>query len=138
MVLPTGGILISNEIEVIDAAEQLPTKTYKLDFDKGTCRGFIEGKEAMEQAIFKVLNTIRFKHLIYSDDYGFEDMVGYERLYVRGELPRRITEALLQDERIKSIEDMLIEFSSDEALASFTAITIYGDVHLLREGISGV
>ncbi|GIN37787.1 DUF2634 domain-containing protein [Heyndrickxia oleronia] len=134
MVLPVGGITVTEDLEVVNEA-QLPTRTYKLDFERGRCTGFIDRKEAMEQAILKVLRTKRFAHLIYSDDYGFQDMIGHERLFVRGELPRRIKEALLQDERITSIENFKLDFEKDEAFVSLTAITIYGDVNVLREAI---
>lgn len=134
MVLPVGDITVVEDFEVISEAE-LPTRTYKIDFERGRCAGFIDRKEAMEQAIRKVLLTKRFAHLIYSDDYGFQNMIGHERLFVRGELPRRIKEALLQDERITSIENFKLEFEKDEAFVSLTAITIYGDVDVLREAI---
>ncbi|RKD22539.1 hypothetical protein BEP19_09770 [Ammoniphilus oxalaticus] len=134
MVLPTGNITVTEDFEVVSEAE-LPTRTYKLDFERGRCVGFIDRRKAMEQAIYKVLNTHRFAHLIYSDDYGFQNMIGHERLFVQGELPRRIKEALLQDERITSIENFRLEFEKDEAYVSLTAITIYGDVEVLREGI---
>lgn len=132
--LPEGGIVVTEDLEVINEAE-LPTRTYKLDFERGRCTGFIDRKEAMEQAIRKILQTKRFAHLIYSDDYGFQNMIGQDRLFVRGELPRRIKEALLQDERITSIENFKLEFEKDKAFVSLTAITIYGDVDVLREAI---
>ncbi|MGM7683553.1 DUF2634 domain-containing protein [Cytobacillus sp. Hm23] len=137
MVLPSGGFTLNENTRVIDTSS-LPTKTYKLNFESGRCSGMVEGKEAMEQAIYKVLGTKRFAHLIYSDDYGFENMIGHERLFVSGELPRRIKEALLQDERITSLLNFKLEFVKDEAFVSFIAITIYGDVEVLREGIPNV
>ena len=134
MVLPVGNITVTEDLEVISEAE-LPTRTYKIDFEKGRCVGIIDRKAAMEQAIRKILLTERFAHLIYSDDYGFQNMIGYERLFVQGELPRRIKEALLQDERITSIENFKLEFIKDEAFVSLRAVTIYGDVDVLREAI---
>lgn len=134
MVLPVGNITVTEDLEVISEAE-LPTRTYKLDFEKGRCVGNIDRKAAMEQAIRKILLTERFAHLIYSDDYGFQNMIGYERLFVQGELPRRIKEALLQDERITSIENFKLEFIKDEVFVSLRAVTIYGDVDVLREAI---
>lgn len=134
MVLPVGNITVTEDLEVISEAE-LPTRTYKIDFEKGRCVGIIDRKAAMEQAIRKILLTERFAHLIYSDDYGFQNMIGYERLFVQGELPRRIKEALLQDERITSIENFKLDFIKDEAFVSLRAVTIYGDVDVLREAI---
>ena len=132
MVLPFGDFTITQEIEVIESST-LPTLTYKLDLEKGRCIGKVDRLEAMEQAIFKILSTIRFEHLIYSDDYGFEPPIGKEQLFVQGELPRRITEALIQDGRINSIEDMKMTFVKDSVNVSFTCITLYGDVEVLRE-----
>lgn len=134
MVLPIGEVVISENTEVLTETE-LPTKTYKLDFETGRCAGMIDGLSAMEQAIYKMLNTQRFAHMIYSDDLGFESMIGYEEIFVRGDLPRRIKETLLQDERITSIEDFELEFESDAAFVTFTAVTIYGDVEVLREEV---
>lgn len=132
MVLPIGEVSILEETEVVSTAD-LPTNTYKLDFEKGRINGMIEGLEAIEQAILKVLSTNRFAYLIYSDDYGFDNMIGHDEIYVRGELPRRITEAVLQDERITSIEDFSMVFEGDSVLVKFTAVTLYGDVDVLRE-----
>ena len=137
MVLPTGDFTITNELEVINEAT-LPTLTYGLDFKQGRCVGRVDSLKAMEQAIFKILNTNRFEHLIYSDDYGFENPVGREEIFIRGELPRRIEEALLQDERITSIEDMTLDFRGDSATVTFTASTVYGDVGMLKEVIDFV
>lgn len=135
MVLPASeDIIVTDDLEVTDEAD-LPTLTYKLDFVRGRCAGMVDGREAVEQSIFKILQTMRFAHLIYSDDYGFENMIGHEMLFVQGELPRRIEEALLQDERITEVADMILIFNKDEVLATFTAITIYGDVDILREEI---
>lgn len=132
MVMPQGEFTITNEVDVIDEAE-LPTRTYKLDFKNGRISGMTDRLGAMEQVIFKILNTNRFEHLIYDDDYGFEGLTGKERIFVAAELPRRIEEALLQDSRITSIEDLQIEFKKDAAFARFTANTIYGDVDVLSE-----
>lgn len=137
MVLPIGEFTITDEIEIIDEAT-LPTRTYKLDFERGRCVGMTDRLEAMEQAVFKALNTNRFENMIYSDDYGFEGMTGEERLFVQAELPRRVKETLLQDGRITSVEDFHLEFDKDNAVASFTAITVYGDVNVLREVINFV
>lgn len=137
MVLPIGDIAIDEDVEVIDASS-LPTRTYKIDFERGRCSGMVEGLEAIEQSIYKVLLTERFEHLIYSDDYGFENVIGYEELFVRAELPRRIKEALLQDERITSVEDFSLDFKGDVVTVKFTCTTIYGDVEVLREVNSNV
>lgn len=135
MVMPQGEFTITNEVDVIDEAE-LPTRTYSLDFKTGRIVGMIDRLQAMEQAVYKILNTNRFEHIIYDDDYGFEGITGKERIFVVAELPRRIEEALLQDSRITSVEDFHLEFEKDAAFATFKANTIYGDVDVLREVIT--
>lgn len=136
MVLPSGNITLNENFEVIDPATAFPTKTYHLNVETGRCSGFIDGQKAMEQMVFKVLNTILFKHLIYSYRYGFESMVGEDELYVRGDLPRRIQEALLQDERIIAVQNFTLDFTEkDSVLVTFTAVTIFGDVNLLKEAV---
>ncbi|TCJ01486.1 DUF2634 domain-containing protein [Cytobacillus praedii] len=125
MVLPTGDFIVTEDVEVIDPLT-LPTKTYRLDFEKGRCAGMIDDIEALKQWIFKALSTIRFKHIIYSDEYGFEEMIGKEKIYVKAELPRRIKETLFVNERITAIEDMTMVFEGDQCTSEFTCISVYG------------
>jgi hypothetical protein len=132
MVLPIGELTLDESVEVIDATA-LPTKTYKLDIKNGRCAGMVEGKEAMEQAIFKMLSTVRFVHLIYPDEYGFEELIGQDEIFVRAELPRRIKETLQQDSRITNVVDFKLESEGDSSFISFTCETIYGDVQMLKE-----
>ena len=70
-----------------------PTKTYKLDIEKNTIVGYCDGIEAMQQAIYKILNTERFDYLIYSWNYGIEikNLIGEEMTLVIPELERVIT-----------------------------------------------
>lgn len=125
MVLPTGDFIVTEDVEVIDPLT-LATKTYRLDFEKGRCAGMIDDIEALKQWIFKALSTIRFKHIIYSDEYGFEEMIGKEIIYVKAELPRRIKETLFVNERITAIEDMTMVFEGDQCTSKFTCISVYG------------
>ncbi|ANB62111.1 DUF2634 domain-containing protein [Anoxybacteroides amylolyticum] len=135
MVLPSGGILIE-DLEVNNDST-LPSKTYRLDFENGRCVGMIDGLEAIKQSIFKMLSTERFKYLIYSDNYGFENLIGKERLFVQAELLRRIEEAVLQDTRVLSVEDMNIQFQGDSAIASFVCQTVYGKIEMSKE-VNGI
>ena len=132
-VLPSEGILIDSEM---DDDSVLPDKTYRLDFENGRCIGVIDGIEATQQSIFKILSTERFKYLIYSDDYGFESLIGKERLFVQAELPRRIKEAVLQDERVTDV-DVTVQFSGDSAVAKIVCYTVYGKIELSKE-VNGV
>lgn len=111
-----------------------PSKTYKLQAN-GTISGVADETEAMEQAVYKILNTERFNYMIYSWDYGIEldELVGESIMFVIPELERRIEEALMQDERITSIEDFEFELLGSAVSVSFTVHTIFGDIDAEKE-----
>ena len=126
MIPGVNGIL-TEDLEV----ESLPSKNYMMHIDRNRISGFCDKKDAVKQAIYKILNTERYQYIIYSWNYGIElmDLFGMPVIYVIPELERRITEALIQDERIESVDDF--EFDSSEkrtVKASFTVHTIFGDV----------
>lgn len=109
-----------------------PSYTYKLDMQKARVKGFVDGKDAMPQAIYKILTTERYKHVIYSWDYGVElyDLIGQPIPYVYAELERRITEALTQDDRIEGVRDFQFDNNNEVVNVSFTVNTIYGTVDI--------
>lgn len=111
--------------------ENQPTHTYKINLESGLVRGYIDGQEAMKQAIYKILNTERYQYVMYSYNYGIEllDLYGEPISYVCPELERRITEALTWDERIESVDNFEFNISKKgEVLVTFTTHTIFGDV----------
>ncbi|MNJ04986.1 hypothetical protein D3C73_1660170 [compost metagenome] len=65
-------------------------------------------------------------------------MLGKDRLLVRSELRRIVTEALLQDERISGLEDVEITFNGDTVSFSCTVVTYYGNFVLRKELIDSV
>jgi hypothetical protein len=85
----------------------------------------------MRQVIYKILNTERYQHIIYSWNYGIEllDLFGEPVAYVCSELQRRITEALTQDDRITSVDGFGFDVSEKRTVkATFTVHTIFGDL----------
>ncbi|WP_017812830.1 DUF2634 domain-containing protein [Paenibacillus dauci] len=110
--------------------------TYKVDWERGTIAGTIDGLDSLRQAVLKILTTERYRHLIYSNDYGteYKEILGKDQLYVRAEIRRMITEALLQDDRIEQINDFLTIWNSgDDIRVSFTVQTIYGSFQINEE-----
>lgn len=121
--IPIGG-------DLEDAQEVIETsRTYSIDWINGRSQGITDGLDAIKQAVYKALETVRFDHLIYNDDYGSElqGLQGRSEGYVRSEIQRRISEALLQDERITAIEDFTISITGDEALCNFRVVSTFGD-----------
>lgn len=126
MVLPQDA-LIAPDTEMSDTIA--PSKTYRIDFDRGCIVGVTDGLEAVKQAVRKILLTERYRHLIYTPDYGAEldGLIGKSQAYVRSELKRRVTEALTQDDRVLDVVDWDIRFEGETAYASFTVVSIFGN-----------
>lgn len=108
--------------------EELPTNTFKLDIEDDKVYGFSDGLEAMKQAIYLILNVERYEYLIFSWNYGIElaDLFGQPIPFVLPELERRITEALVQDSRITSVEDFDFEVKKNKVFCTFKVRTIFG------------
>ena len=81
----------------------LPSRTLKLNHDYHLVNGTIDQIQAVEQAVFLILTT---------------DCVP--------EIERRITEALLQDDRITAVENFQFEVNKKKVLTTFTVISIFG------------
>lgn len=117
--------LTLNEITEIEYAN----KTHKIIVDKNRVGGYVDELDALKQAIYLILNTERYKFIIYSWDYGIElvDLFGKPIPYIKSEVQRRIEEALLQDNRIESCTDFEFETIDKRKLhVTFIAHTIYG------------
>ena len=112
------------------------SKTYKVDWNSRRVVGYTDGRDALEQAIYKILRTERFAFLIYSWNYGFEmgRLLGQSEPVVRAEVQQLITEALTEDDRISAIEDFSITFLGKRlAQICFTAVSIFGDIDITTE-----
>lgn len=111
--------------------ETQPGLTYKMNLDDKYINGMCDDLEAVKQTVYKILNTERYKYNIYSWNYGVElqDLVGLPTSYVCSELQRRITEALLQDDRIEAVTDFEFDTSNrKEVVCAFIVQTIFGDM----------
>jgi len=109
---------------------QEPSKTFKLNIEKNRVDGICDDVEALKQTIFLILNTERYQHLIYSWNYGVElnDLIGEPISYVIPELERRITEALIQDDRIENIDNFEFQNIKGKVQCRFSVHTKYGNI----------
>lgn len=124
--IPTIPILTEEITETTFAS-----RTYRIAF--GTTErisGYTDELEAVKQAIYLILNTERYQYIIYSWDYGVElfDLLGKPMPYVISEIPRRIKDALTQDNRIEDVVDFTFEKKRNKLYTTFTVVTIYGDI----------
>lgn len=115
---------------VFEAAERQPSITYGLNIAKGNVSGKIDELQAVKQSIYKILNTERYQYLIYSWNHGVEfgDLIGESPSYAIPEIKRRITEALMQDDRIIGVDAFSFETERNRVHVTFEVSTIYGNV----------
>ena len=110
-------------------------KEYGIDFSTGQLTGkIVEGLEAIKVWVWLCLHTERFRHAIYSNDYGtsleqyFSQSLTDE--YISTDCENEISEALLINEYIQSIEDFLAEKEGGQLRISFKVITKFGDLEV--------
>lgn len=122
--------ILTSDIEEVE----YPTETYKIEvrinYEEDRIKGHTDDLDAIQQAIYLILNTERYAFPIYSWVYGIEliDLIGKPMPYVMSELPRRVKEALIQDDRITDVKDFTFEKNKSKLHTTFTVITKSGDI----------
>lgn len=109
---------------------ETPSKTFRMHAEAQKITRYVDELEAMKQAIYLILNIERYRYLIYSWNYGVElsDLFGQPTSFVQPEIKRRVTEALMQDSRIQSVDAFSFEVNKGKVHARFTVHTVFGDV----------
>lgn len=109
--------------------QTVPSRDYCLNFESGRITGYVEGKDAIRQAIRCRLAVQRGESPIFSDDYGLDDAKAYLSPQPEGAvaLKNRIRGILCADDRIQSVENFVLTAKSDGLLARFTAVTQTGE-----------
>lgn len=129
-------VYIPIPVSTVREAAELPTRTYRLDLDKGRILGFVDGQEAVRQAIRKAIITPRWKCLIYDNQYGSEVEAAViqnrtaTREYIEAVLPGFVRDALRPDSRVTGVDNFKLTFEDDHVYISFDADTIYGTVRI--------
>jgi len=116
--------------------QEQSTFTYAMDMKNLHIRGNTDGLEAMKQAVYKTVFTERYEYIIYSGNYGVQlmDLFGMPKTFVIPEIKRRITDALLWDNRITRVDNWV--FNSPKRgviVADFRVVTIYGNIVIQKE-----
>ena len=113
--------ILTTEITEIEYAN----RTYKIEIEADRINGYTDDVDALKQAIYLILSTERYQHIIYSWDYGVEllDLFGKPMTYVIAEIPRRITEALTQDNRIDDVIDFEFEHKGKRLHTTFKVVS---------------
>lgn len=122
------------EEELGDGAE--PSKTWAIDFERGTIGGFIDDEKALRQFVQKSLMTERSKYVIYTDDYGTElmDLVGDDitPALIDSEIQRMVYETLAFDDRIDDVQTAY-EQVGDKLFITATIVPANEDVEITEE-----
>lgn len=114
---------------------EIPTNTHKIIYNKDRVSEYTTGLEAMRQAVYLIMNTERYKYPIYSWNRGIEllDLIGQQMTYVIPTVKERITDALLQDDRILSVSDFEFEQNGNKLHVKCVVNTIFGDIETETE-----
>ena len=129
----------NNQIDANTVVNYQTSNTFRVRYESDyKLIGMCDDIEAMKQAIFKIINTERYKYLIYDWNYGIElnDLIGKPIPYVYAEIERRIKEALLADNRIKEVTDFRFSNNGGDVLCLFTANTIYGEINNISREVT--
>ena len=123
--LPQGGTL-PPQVEITSQ----PGRTWYIDKSTNRIRGECDNWLAVRQAVEIILNVQRFRWQIYTPYSGMDwrNLIGNGPGYVAAELQRRVREALLMDDRVLDIRDYQYTIEDDMLTASFTVVTVYGDI----------
>jgi phage baseplate assembly protein W len=129
--IPSGGELINAPVEDVEQ----PSRTYRLDLKRNQIVGQTDDLDAIRQAVYKMLQTERFRHPIYSFDYGHElkTLIGSNPTFMKSEVKRMLREAFMRDSRITSIEKVQITHENEDMIVEFTVVTQYGSFQATQE-----
>lgn len=104
-------------------------KAFKIDFENKTVGGFVDGKEALEQAVKMALMTQRYKYPAFSHNYGTD----YSEVFANGykkamcKLKKAVCDSLCCDERVKAVDNFSFERDGSKMLVSFRVVSVYGE-----------
>ncbi|MCL2562422.1 MAG: DUF2634 domain-containing protein [Oscillospiraceae bacterium] len=112
--------------------QRLPETTFYLDKDTQTVQGMTDGHAAARQAAWIILHTERYRHVIYSFNFGteFADLPGRDDGFLFPEIKRRVTEALMMDDRITGTSDFTFARRRTQVEVRFVVHTVFGDAEM--------
>lgn len=108
----------------------IPSLTWKINKEQAEVRGMVDEREAMKQAVDKILQTERYRYVIYDWNYGveLEELYGKNVTYVIPEMKKRIEEALLADDRVTAVTDFSFQQEKGNVTVTFMVHSIFGEI----------
>ena len=126
--LPNLDLDFNDGIQFDFELEEQPSRTFNIDFRNKRINGQIDGLDAVMQSVELIMMVERYKWLIYSWRYGVElqNLIGKDPGFVIAEVERRVTEALMQDDRIERVYNFEYEINSSELYFTINVDSIFG------------
>ena len=94
----------------------------------------VNGKEAVLVWAWKAVHNSRYRHEIYTWDYGceVESLIGqpFTEELKQAEAARYVMDCLLVNPYITEVSDIAVTFADDDLSISCTIETIYGEVEI--------
>lgn len=108
------------------------SNTYKMNKEALVIKGLLNNKEAVAQAVYKILMTEKDTYIIYDSNYGikFKDLYGKDTTYVVSILKLRIEDALKNDDRIRGIKNFSAVANKHSISVEFTVESVFGDIEI--------
>lgn len=125
---------VIEEITEQETKNSIPIE-YEIDWETGRLTGnMVSGLDAIKIWIQTVLQTQRYRYLIYTWDYGneIEELIGhsYSEEYLEAEAKRMIEECLLVHNQINKITDFTICQEKNKLIINFIVDTPYGFINI--------
>lgn len=122
-VLPQG-----MELSTPITTQRQPSRTWYINKETNQIEGETDGLAAVRQAVEIILNCERFRWQIYQPYSGVEwDIIGLDPGYAATMLLRRVTDALMVDDRVRGVTDYQYRVEGNVLTASMTIETVYGE-----------
>lgn len=123
------------EVNLLNTEYNNTTKTsntYKMNREALVIKSLINNKEAIAQAVYKILMTEKDTYIIYDSNYGikFKDLYGKDTTYVVSILKLRIEDALKNDDRIRGIKNFSAVANKHNISVEFTVESVFGDIEI--------
>lgn len=123
------------EVNLLNTEYNNTTKTsntYKMNREALVIKSLINNKEAITQAVYKILMTEKDTYIIYDSNYGikFKDLYGKDTTYVVSILKLRIEDALKNDDRIRGIKNFSAVANKHSISVEFTVESVFGDIEI--------
>ncbi|MDQ0170260.1 DUF2634 domain-containing protein [Paenibacillus tundrae] len=145
---PDRGVVWGDEEDLSGAASEEVTfgRSWRFDYDAGDFVLTPSGKfavtdahEAWVQWCIKAVKTPRYRHMIYSRNYGseLEELIGQgdRRGVMESEIARMVSETLLADPRTESVDQFTFNWNMEQCVFSCRVGSVQEEMFILESEV---